>query len=311
MSKKLKIVGGASLVIIALFAIWLFSGNNARNLWYSIREKFSDEVTVGYNAKSLIAVDLADGEIFVEKKPNNKMAPASLAKLFVIDFANSIVDRGEIVTPKQEVLNLAKAGSSLAKLDSQKKYSVENLYAAMLVPSGNDAAYVLADFVGEKLAPDAKTNSEKQEKFLEKLNEYLRQKNYKNTKIHDPSGHDFQGETTTRDIQKVTENLLKNSWFRDIISAPEYVAKLPDGATQTWKNTNTYLDPTEDNYYKPGVKGVKTGSLGEDFNLVVLYEKNGKEFLIISLGSQSNTSRYDDVFYVLNSIDSSHYLFNK
>ena len=92
-----------------------------------------------------------------------------------------------------------------------------------------------------------------------------------------------------------------------IVSQTSYTATLPDGSMQTWKNTNTFLDPTSE-YYNKNVIGVKTGSLSDDFNLVVLYKKHGKEFLICSLGSQSNYSRYDDVNYVLKTIDESDYL---
>lgn len=42
--------------------------------------------------------------------------------------------------------------------------------------------------------------------------------------------------------------------------------------------------------------------------LVVLYQQHGKEFLICSLGSQSDSSRYDDVNYILKTIDESDYL---
>lgn len=105
-------------------------------------------------------------------------------------------------------------------------------------------------------------------------------------------------------------DLLKNEWFKDIVSQTSYTATLPDGSMQTWKNTNTFLDPTSE-YYNKNVIGVKTGSLSDDFNLVVLYKKHGKEFLICSLGSQSNYSRYDDVNYVLKTIDESDYLKSK
>lgn len=54
--------------------------------------------------------------------------------------------------------------------------------------------------------------------------------------------------------------------------------------------------------------GIKTGSLSNDYNLVVLYQQHGKEFLICSLGSQSDSSRYDDVNYILKTIDESDYL---
>lgn len=100
---------------------------------------------------------------------------------------------------------------------------------------------------------------------------------------------------------------LHKQWFRDIVSKSNYTATLPDGSTQTWRNTNTFLDQTSE-YYNENVKGIKTGSLSNDYNLVVLYQQHGKEFLICSLGSQSDSSRYDDVNYILKTIDESDYL---
>lgn len=101
--------------------------------------------------------------------------------------------------------------------------------------------------------------------------------------------------------------LLDYQWFRDIVSQTSYTATLPDGSTQTWKNTNVFLDPTSE-YYNENVIGVKTGSLADDYNLVVLYKMHNKEFLICSLGSQSDYSRYDDVNYIIKTINESDYL---
>lgn len=54
--------------------------------------------------------------------------------------------------------------------------------------------------------------------------------------------------------------------------------------------------------------GIKTSSLSDDYNLLVLYRQHGKEFLIVSLGSSSDPSRCDDVTHILNTIDESDYL---
>lgn len=43
-------------------------------------------------AKSLILVDCSDDEIFVSKKENEPQIPASLAKLFVIEYASTLAD---------------------------------------------------------------------------------------------------------------------------------------------------------------------------------------------------------------------------
>ena len=115
--------------------------------------------------------------------------------------------------------------------------------------------------------------------------------------------------TTTLDLKLVLNRLLENQWFRDMISQSSYAAFLPDGSVQIWKNTNAFLDPASE-YYNENVIGIKTGSLADDYNLLVLYRQFGKEFLICSLGSQSNSSRYDEVNYLIQTIDESDYLAN-
>jgi len=248
----------------------------------------------------------SDGDIFISKKANEQRLPASLAKLFVIEYASTIANLDDIVSVSTEALAMTKAGSSVANIQ-EKDYFLHNLFAAMLVPSGNDAAYVVADYCGGILSSQANSSEERVRIFMEKLNGYLQENGYKNTVLYDPSGFDMSALTTVLDIKAVVDRLLEKDWFRDIISQHSYTATLPDTSTQTWKNTNTFLDPESD-YYNKNVIGVKTGSLSDDYNLVVLYQQHGKEFLICSLGSQSNSSRYDDVTYIIKTIDESNSL---
>lgn len=253
-----------------------------------------------YNAKSLILVDLSNDNIFISKRENEQQLPASLAKLFVIEYAATLADLDSIVPANYEAIQLTKPGSSVANIDA-KKYFLHNLFAAMLVPSGNDAAYVVADYCGSILSPQAKNSQERINVFMEHLNNYLQNQGYENTILYDPSGYDVNALTTVSDLKSVSTHLLEKQWFRDIVSKSNYTATLPDGSTQTWRNTNTFLDQTSE-YYNENVKGIKTGSLSNDYNLVVLYQQHGKEFLICSLGSQSDSSRYDDVNYILKTI---------
>ena len=211
-----------------------------------------------------------------------------------------------IVPASYEAISLTKPGSSVAGIEA-KDYFLHNLFAAMLVPSGNDAAYVVADYCGGILSPQAATVQERINIFMDSLNTHLQEKGYTNTVLYDPSGYDMDALTTVLDLNSVANQLLEFQWFREIISQSSYTATLPDGSTQSWKNTNTFLDPTSA-YYNENVIGIKTGSLSDDYNLVVLYRKYGKEFLICSLGSQSDSSRYDDVNNILKTIDESDYL---
>lgn len=259
-----------------------------------------------YNAKSLIVADRSTGDIFISKRENERYLPASLAKLFVIEYACTIADLDSIVFASPEAIALTKSGSSVAGIQAGDYY-LRNLFAAMLVPSGNDAAYVVADYCGGILSPQSAGVKERIQVFMDGLNAHLREEGYKDTVLYDPSGYDTDALTTVLDLRLAAEHLLEYEWFREIVGQSVYTAELPDGSTQTWKNTNTFLDP-ESEYYNENVTGIKTGSLFDDYNLVVLYEQYGKEFLICSLGSQSDSSRYDDVNYIIKTINESNYL---
>lgn len=297
----------AVMIAGVFFIPWVMKPENFRNEKNAIYSFLYDEFQQdSYNAKSLILVDRSNNEIFISKKENEQQLPASLAKLFVIEYAATIADLDSIVPTSYEAISMTKPGSSVADIEV-KDYFLHNLFAAMLVPSGNDAAYVVADYCGGILSPQAARGQERVNVFMDNLNIHLQEKGYSNTILYDPSGYDMDAITNVLDLNAVVNQLLKYQWFRDIVSQSSYMATLPDGSTQTWKNTNTFLDPNSE-YYNENVIGVKTGSLSDDYNLVVLYKKYDKEFLICSLGSQSDSSRYDDVTYILHTIDESDYL---
>ena len=297
----------AVMIAGVFFIPWVMKPENFRNEKNAIYSFLYDEFQQdSYNAKSLILVDRSNNEIFISKKENEQQLPASLAKLFVIEYAATIADLDSIVPVSYEAISMTKPGSSVADIEV-KDYFLHNLFAAMLVPSGNDAAYVVADYCGGILSPQTTRGQERVNVFMDNLNIHLQEEGYSNTILYDPSGYDMDALTNVLDLNAVVNQLLEYQWFRDIVSQSSYMATLPDGSTQTWKNTNTFLDPNSE-YYNENVIGVKTGSLSDDYNLVVLYKKYDKEFLICSLGSQSDSSRYDDVTHILHTIDESDYL---
>ena len=283
---KIKTVTIVIIIIffLSLFAKWSAKPENLGGLIDSIEVFFeNNEFKDFYNAKSLLVLDLSNDNDFLSKNVEDKQIPASLAKLFVIEYASKFTNLDDIVLVNNESLELTKQGSSVANI-KEKKYYLKNLFAAMLVPSGNDAAYVVADYCGGIISKEAKNSKERINVFMNKLNEYLKEEGYNDTKLYDPSGYDQKAQTTVSDLSKVVKKLLKYQWFRDIVSKTSYTAILPDKSKQTWKNTNVFLDPTS-KYYNENVLGVKTGSLSNDYNLIVLYKKHGKEFLICSLSS--------------------------
>lgn len=258
---------------------------------------------VGYNSQAVHAVEVSEATVIESQGADRPVVPASIAKLFVIDYAAQVLSPDEQVEFGPQVLALVKPGSSLANLPPGR-YPARTIYAAMMVPSGNDAAYALADIVTRKRIPSSADMSPEQRHalFLSDLDHYLHEQGYGGTEIHDAAGYDSTARTTAADVASVTRHLLSYDWFRQIVAQHVYSAPLPSGGSLSWINTNLFLDPESD-FFNPAVAGVKTGSFGDTYNLVVLYRSGGKEFVVVCLGAQSTTGRYDDAGYLLQQID--------
>lgn len=87
-AKYIVIVFFAIIILGRIFIPWALEPENFRDTKNKINS-FINRYTIpdSYNAKSLIAVDLSNNNDFVSKRANEQQTPASLAKLFVIDYA--------------------------------------------------------------------------------------------------------------------------------------------------------------------------------------------------------------------------------
>ena len=71
--------------------------NKINSILYNL--EFGDR---SYNAQSLAVVNLSDGDIFISNKANEPRLPASLATLFVIEYASTIANLDDIVSVSTE-----------------------------------------------------------------------------------------------------------------------------------------------------------------------------------------------------------------
>lgn len=115
-----------------MFVPWAMQPENFREVKNKIngflyKEDFPDS----YNAKSLILVDCSDDEIFVSKNENEPQIPASLAKLFVIEYASTLADLDSIVVADYGAISLTKPGSSVAQI-KEKEYFLHKPHINLL-----------------------------------------------------------------------------------------------------------------------------------------------------------------------------------
>ncbi|HBM34297.1 MAG TPA: D-alanyl-D-alanine carboxypeptidase, partial [Lachnospiraceae bacterium] len=258
------------------------------------------ELNIPQDALSFSVYDIEQEEYLFYEGDSQLPTVASLAKLFVIDYALKKVDLEDVVEVNQEVLELVPVGSSLANLKAGQ-YTVKQIMEAMLVPSGNDAAYALAYHIAKNELGEGYTVTEYIDYFMTELHEYLIEEGYSKTNLYnDPSGASMQADTHLDDINHVALKLLNYDFVRECIGESSFSIQTPQGEF-TWKNTNEFLDKNSP-YYNANVKGMKTGTMASSYSIVVLYEKDEKEYLITCLAALSNEGRYKAVQSAINTI---------
>lgn len=253
------------------------------------------------SASNFLVVDLKTGEKIVTKGEAERIRPASLAKLYSIYMASSLINPDSIIEVRQEAMKMVKSNSSLSNI-LPGKYYAKNIYHAILAPSGNDATYGLADYLG-RVFDDSLTDSK--ERILEHtrvLNKYLKNHGFNNTYIEDPTGYCDKTYTDLNDLNKLSQALIKLDWFMELVGQSELTTKTPSGKTLTWTNTNKFLDKTS-KFYNPNIHGIKTGSLSFYNNIISLYENDKSSYLIILIGSKSDDFRYTDTLNLIDEIE--------
>ncbi|MCF3103704.1 D-alanyl-D-alanine carboxypeptidase [Streptomyces roseoverticillatus] len=201
------------------------------------------------------------------------------------------VDLDKKVTIKQSYRDyVARTGASTADLRTGDKLTVRQLLYGLMLPSGCDAAYALADTFGSGGTEAARTTS-----FIAKMNKKAADLGLKNTKYDSFDGISRAGNnfTTPRDSAQLARHALGNSTFRTVVKASATRQKAANvNRTYYWDNTNKLLGS-----YK-GAIGIKTGTgTAAGACLVFAAERNGRTVVGVILNDGAN--RYPDAVKML------------
>ncbi|MEU5610285.1 D-alanyl-D-alanine carboxypeptidase family protein [Streptomyces sparsogenes] len=179
--------------------------------------------------------------------------------------------------------------ASSARLIVGDKVTVRQLLYGLMLPSGCDAAYALADKFGTGSTRAARVKS-----FIGKMNTTAKNLGLKNTHFDsfDGIGHGANY-STPRDLTKLASNAMKYSTFRTVVKTKSTKQKVTtkNGGYRymEWKNTNPLLGTYS------GAIGVKTGSGPEaKYCLVFAATRNNKTIIGTVLASSSVDNRTVD-----------------
>ncbi|MCL4397694.1 D-alanyl-D-alanine carboxypeptidase [Patescibacteria group bacterium] len=203
--------------------------------------KTGTEAPPEISARSAVVVDLQSGVTIFSLNPNEKLRPASITKLMTALVALEYYPLDRVLT----VRRLAPVdGESDMGLKIGDKLTVRNLIYGLLVPSGNDAAYTLADNYPGGF-----------ENFIYSMNKKAQNLHMNNTHFENPSGLDTDNHySSARDISLLTAVALKNPLISEAVAT--YGITLSDTTGKKFfqlKNVNKFLG------YLYGADGVKTG----------------------------------------------------
>jgi serine-type D-Ala-D-Ala carboxypeptidase (penicillin-binding protein 5/6) len=183
---------------------------------------------------------------------------------------------------------VAKNASS-AHLIVGDKVTVRQLLYGMMLPSGCDAAYALADKYGSGSTRAARVKS-----FIGKMNSTATSLGLKNTHFDSFDGiGNNSNYSTPRDLTKLASNAMKYSTFRTVVKTKSTKQKVTTKSGgyryMSWTNTNTLLGSYS------GTIGIKTGSGPEaKYCLVFAATRNGKTVIGTVLASSSVANRTAD-----------------
>ena len=133
--------------------------------------------------EAMYMVNLDTGIVVFDKNANQKMYPASTTKImtYIVAVENVADVKNTKVVIEQEVLNeLLGTGSSLSGLEYfvGQAVTVYDLLNALMIKSGNDAAMLIANHVGNGSV----------QKFVDMMNEKAQELGCKNTHFMNPHG---------------------------------------------------------------------------------------------------------------------------
>jgi D-alanyl-D-alanine carboxypeptidase (penicillin-binding protein 5/6) len=236
-------------------------------------------------------VDLTTHQQLMTKDPTTETEIASTTKIMT---ALLVIESGKLnqsVTVLQKYIDyIIDNDASNAGLLVGDTLTVNQLLYALLLPSGCDAAFALAETVGGSF-----------DGFIAKMNQRAQQlgltQTYYTTPdgLHNPDSAGTFGYSTAADLSKLTAYALQYPLFRQVVGTLNYsVAATTTNHAYTWTNTNRLLTTYA------GAIGVKTGTTPwAGYVLVFAATRQGHTLLGVIIDSTSNDQRYADATALL------------
>lgn len=229
----------------------------------------------GVKAKGAVLADAVTGQVLWDRAAATERPMASITKVMTALLVLESGDLGQEIRVPQAAFDYAwKYGGETAALHPGDVLTAGELLDALLLPSGADAAYTLANTYGPGLNA-----------FVARMNATAARMGMTQTHFTSPDGLPYPTETSTystpSDLLTLGLAAMRNPVFRSIVDQRFYqLPKGPGHHAYWWDNTNGLIVSYQ------GAVGIKTGYTdGAGHCLLFEAGRNGRTLIGAVLGS--------------------------
>ncbi|HEY5458764.1 MAG TPA: D-alanyl-D-alanine carboxypeptidase family protein [Sphingomicrobium sp.] len=242
-------------------------------------------------AKVAYLIDLSSGAVLLSKNADERMPPASMAKMMTTNVAFELIKKGDLKLDKMCMVRPetwqkwhGPAAGSTMFLSPGEQVSVENLLKGIITLSGNDASVVLAECIAGS-----------EDAFANVMNENAKRLGLTNSQFGNSNGWPDEGRTyvTARDLATLARAEIENypELYKKFYSLTQFTwgKTLGSGSDITQANRNPLLGRV------PGADGLKTGHTDEaGYGFTGSAEQNGRRLVMVVAGLGSFNQRIEE-----------------
>ena len=236
------------------------------------------------HAKSA-ALYAANGQELYVSNADEKLQPASVTKIMTMLLAMEALDEGRIRYDDTVTVSAyaASMGGSQVFLSEGEQITVEDLFKAICVASGNDASVAMAEHIAGVT-----------ELFVEQMNARAKQLGMNDTHFVNCTGLPAEGHVTSAwDIALMSRELILH--HPDIRRFTTIWMDTLRGGSFQLSNTNKLIR------FYDGATGLKTGSTdAAGFCISATAERDGMELIAVIMKGQTADKRNTDAKTLLN-----------
>lgn len=268
------------IILIMVIVLTLFGNVSV----YAEAPKYPDD-------RGIILYEMNSDQIIASQNIDKKMYPASTTKIMtaILVVENLSLDEKLVVGDE---ISIIPSYSSNIDLVQGEEFKVEDLLYALLLPSANDAANVLAVNVAKKVSGNYDMDTQEAIAYFSNLmNDKAEHMGAYNCNFENPHGLNNNNHyVTVGDMLIITKEFLKHDELKNIVKTTEHHVTTNVQSHDLF-STNAFLQKSWDNiphadrtgeniYYNTKVDGIKTGTTTPAGKCVIFSAHNGNLDLI-------------------------------